>query len=145
MDRASLWPDFRDAWILHEDADLIAIDKPAGVPSQAADPERPDDVVTRLARYLVARGADGYLGVHQRLDRDTSGVLVYARRREANKSLAVQFEARRIEKTYLAAVTGWPARRGRVTLRDVLAPDDRGGSRVLPPGRGKAGVVAVTH
>jgi 23S rRNA (cytosine1962-C5)-methyltransferase len=145
MDRASLWPDFRDVWILHEDADLIAIDKPAGVPSQAADPERPDDVVTRLARHLVSRGSDGYLGVHQRLDRDTSGVLVYARRREANKSLASQFEGRRAAKTYLAAVTGWRARRGRVTLRDVLGPDDRGGSRVLPPGRAKEGVVAVTH
>lgn len=145
MDRATLWPDFRDAWILHEDADLVAIDKPAGVPSQAADPERPDDVVTRLARYLTGRGADGYLGIHQRLDRDTSGVLVYARRREANKALASQFEGRRVEKTYLAAVTGWPARRGRVTLRDVLAPDDRGGSRVVAPGRGKGGVAAVTH
>src|SRR5579862_414163 len=145
MDRVTLWPDFRDAWILHEDSDLIAIDKPPGVPSQAADPERPDDVVTRLSRYLTARGEDGYLGVHQRLDRETSGVLVYARRREANKPLASQFEGRRVEKTYLAAVTGWPARRGRVTLRDTLGPDDRGGSRVLPPGRGKGGVVAVTH
>jgi 23S rRNA (cytosine1962-C5)-methyltransferase len=147
MDRTRLWPDFRDAWILHEDADLIAIQKPEGVPSQAADPDRPDDVVTRLSRFLEARGSDGYLGVHQRLDRDTSGVLVYARRREANKSLATQFERRGVEKTYVACVRGWPAKRGRVTLRDTVAPDDRGGMRVLPPraGRGRGGVEAVTH
>src|SRR5580704_18572140 len=147
MDRTRLWPDFRNAWILHEDADLIAIDKPEGVSSQAADPERPDDVVTRLTRFLEDRGSDGYLGVHQRLDRDTSGVLVYARRREANRSLASQFERRGVQKTYVACVSRWPHHRKRVTLRDVIAPDDRGGMRVLAPrtGRARGAVEAVTH
>src|SRR5258708_17524434 len=116
MDRMRLWPDFRDAWILHDDPDLIAIDKREGVPSEAAAPERADDVVTRLGRLLEARGEDSYLGVHQRLDRDTSGVLVYARRRAANKGLSAQFERRRVEKTYVACVRGWPAGRGRRTL-----------------------------
>jgi 23S rRNA (cytosine1962-C5)-methyltransferase len=146
MDRAHVWPDFRDAWILHEDADLIAIDKPEGVPSQAADPERPDDVVTRLGRFLAARGADPYVGVHQRLDRDTSGVLVYARRKDANKSLATQFERRSVEKTYVACVRGWRTKQGRVTLRDTLVPDDEGRMRVAPPrSRARGAVEAVTH
>jgi 23S rRNA (cytosine1962-C5)-methyltransferase len=147
MDRTRLWPDFRDAWILHEDEDFIAVDKPEGVSSQAADPDRPDDVVTRLGLHLVARGSDGYLGVHQRLDRDTSGVLVYARRREANRSLAAQFEGRAVEKVYLACVRGWPAGRAKVTLRNTLAPDERGGMRVVPPrgSRGRGAVDAVTH
>src|ERR1700733_14070439 len=73
MERARVWPEFRDLWRLHEDADLIAIDKPVGVSSQAADPQNPDDIVTRLKRSLASRGDDTYLGVHQRLDRDTSG------------------------------------------------------------------------
>lgn len=158
MDRALIWPDFRAEWILHEDADLIVIDKPAGVASQAADAERPDDIVLRLQRFLGARaGRDGegerhgraaaeraaYLGVHQRLDRDTSGVLVYARRREANASLAAQFERRRVEKTYVACVTGWPARRERVTLRDRLAPGSGGRMAVVGP-RDRQGKEAVT-
>ena len=84
MDRRALWPDFRAGWILHDDGDLIVVDKPAGVSSQAADPERPDDAVTRLRAHL----GGAYLGVHQRLDRDTSGILVFARRKEANASLA---------------------------------------------------------
>ncbi len=147
MDRTRLWPDFRDAWILHEDADVVAIDKPEGISSQAADPDRPDDVVTRLGRFLGARGSDAYLGVHQRLDRDTSGVLLYARRREANKSLAAQFERRGVDKTYVACVLGWPAKRGRVTLRDTLAAGDGGRMRVIAPrsARVRESVEAVTH
>jgi 23S rRNA (cytosine1962-C5)-methyltransferase len=139
MDRKDVWPDFRAEWIVREDADLIAVDKPAGVPSQAADPDRPDDVVTRLERYLRARGKDPYLGTHQRLDRDTSGLLVFARRRESNASLASQFEGRTVRKRYLACVGRAPSER---TLRHTLAPDD-GRMRVV---RGRAaGKVAVTH
>lgn len=145
MDLFRVWPDFRDAWILFEDADVIAVDKPVGVSSQAADPVNPDDIVTRLKRFLTARsGGEGYLGAHQRLDRDTSGVLVYARRREANPSLAAQFEGRKVKKTYVACVTGWPAKRDRATLRDALAPDRDGRMRVARA-REKGAVQAVTQ
>ncbi len=148
MDRTRVWPDFRDAWILFEDADVIAVDKPVGVSSQAADPALPDDVVTRLKRFLAvrSRGADAYLGVHQRLDRETSGVLVFARRREANAGLAAQFERRTVRKTYIACVTGWPAKRERETLRDALAPDRDGRMRVVSArGKGGGAVQAVTR
>src|SRR5271170_1295968 len=113
MDRARVWPALDDAWVLHEDADLIVLDKPDGVASQAADPERPDDV---LARLREVRGKGAYFGVHQRLDRDTSGVLVLTRRREANGPIAAQFEKRAVEKTYVAGVAGWPRGRDRVVL-----------------------------
>jgi 23S rRNA (cytosine1962-C5)-methyltransferase len=152
MDRERTWPDFRDAWILHEDADLVAVDKPAGVPSQAADPAHPDDLVTRLKRFLQARvqpGSQdgGYLGVHQRLDRDTSGVLVFARRREANAGLAAQFEGRGVWKTYVACVAGWPVGQPRTTLRDHLVPDRAGRMRVASrrERRSRDALAAVTH
>src|SRR5579884_1859836 len=132
MDRARIWPDFREEWIIHHDADVVVVDKPAGVPSQSADPERPDDVVTRLGRFFAARGGDPYLGVHQRLDRDTSGVLLMARRRDANARLAAQFEGRAVAKTYVACVTGWPRGRDRATLRDAVAPGRDGRMHVLP-------------
>jgi 23S rRNA (cytosine1962-C5)-methyltransferase len=144
MDPARVWPDFRDAWILYEDADVLAVDKPVGVSSQAADPQNPDDVVTRLKLWLSARGGDGYLGVHQRLDRDTSGVLVFARRREANGGLAAQFERRTVKKTYTACVTGWPAKRNRLMLSDALAPGRDGQMRVVAA-RERGAVRAVTH
>jgi 23S rRNA (cytosine1962-C5)-methyltransferase len=140
MNRRAVWPDFRQAWIVHDDADLIVVDKPVGVPSQAADPERPDDVVTRLRAHL----GGAYLGVHQRLDRDTSGLLVFARRKEANARLASQFEGRAVEKTYVACVTGWPRGRGQAVLRDALAPD-RGGTMRVVGRRGPGAKEAVTR
>ena len=54
------------------------------------------------------RSAEPYLGIHQRLDRDTSGVLVFTRRKEANRAVAEQFEGRHVKKTYVAAVLGRP-------------------------------------
>ena len=124
----------------------MAIDKPVGVSSQAADPDSPDDIVTRLKRFLATRpgGADPYLGVHQRLDRETSGVLVFARRRQANAGLAAQFERRTVRKTYVACVTGWSAKRERETLRDALAPDRDGRMRVVSA-RERGAVQAVTR
>ena len=131
MDPLRVWPDFDDAWVVYEDEDLIAVDKPAFMPSQAADEARPDDLVTRLRAWLTARGVGGsYLGVHQRLDRDTSGVVVMTRRKEANASIARQFEGRAAEKPYLAGVTGWRAGRKTATL-------------TTHSGRGRTGTMAV--
>jgi 23S rRNA (cytosine1962-C5)-methyltransferase len=138
--RPAIWPDWRPEWVLHDDGDLLVVDKPAGVSTQAADPERPDDAVTRLRAYL----GGAYLGTHQRLDRDTSGVLVFARRKEANASLAKQFEGRSVKKTYLACVTGWPKGRSEASLRDALLPDQDGTMRVVKA-RGPKVKVAVTH
>jgi 23S rRNA (cytosine1962-C5)-methyltransferase len=145
MDRLRVWPDFDDAWILYEDDDLIAVDKPAFMPSQAADEARPDDLVTRLKAWLAARAKGSpYLGVHQRLDRDTSGVVVMTRRKEANGSVARQFEGRTVEKRYLAGVVGWPANKAKATLRDTLAPGESGYVKVTSP-KDKRGQLAVTH
>ena len=141
VDRRAVWPDFRDAWVVYDDGDILAVDKPAGVPSQAPDADRPDDVVTRLRGYL----GGAYLGVHQRLDRDTSGLLVFARRKEANASLARQFEGRSVDKQYLAAVTGWPKGRSEVALRDTLVSDKDGIMRVARGSAAAGGRAAVTH
>jgi len=126
VDRARIWPAFDDAWILHADEDVVVVDKPVGVPTQAADPEVPDDLVTRLRAHLGIE----YLGVHQRLDRETSGVIAMTLRREANAKMAAQFEGRAVEKTYVACVTGW--RGGGRTLDDALAPGEGGRMQVVP-------------
>ncbi|MFW6050485.1 MAG: class I SAM-dependent methyltransferase [Myxococcota bacterium] len=143
MDRREAWPDFRPEWILYDDGTVVAVNKPAGVPSQAADPRIADDVVVRLSRFLEARDGDRpYLGVHQRLDRDTSGVLLYARRREANASLARQFEGRTVIKEYVAVASGW--RGGGRTLRGRIVRGDGGRMRVAGKGAAR-GRPAVTH
>jgi 23S rRNA (cytosine1962-C5)-methyltransferase len=140
MDRHIIWPDVRPGWIVHDDADILVVAKPPGVSSQAADPNCPDDLVSRLRAHF----GGAYLGVHQRLDRETSGLLVFARRREANARLAAQFEARRVRKTYLACVSAWPFGSRRVTLRDRIAPGPGGKMRIAARGTA-AGAEAITH
>ncbi|MCE9554847.1 MAG: RluA family pseudouridine synthase [Planctomycetes bacterium] len=114
--------------ILSVDARLIVADKPSGmlsVPGRGADKQ--DSLWSRLQ-------ADwGKLHVVHRLDRDTSGVVLFARDHEALRDLARQFQERTVAKRYLAVVAGdMPAERGRITFplaRDCA--DDADGDR--PP------------
>jgi 23S rRNA pseudouridine1911/1915/1917 synthase len=86
--------------ILYRDDHVVAVDKPAGLPTHAtADPARPS-LVGELARELGMRPSA--LGVHQRLDAGTSGVVVFALTPEANRGLYRSFESRDVEKVYLA-------------------------------------------
>jgi len=129
---ADVWPSWKKAWILFEDEDVILVDKPAGISTHAPEPDRTDDAHTRLTAFLRARGAaNTYLGIHQRLDRDTSGVLLFTRRKEANRAIAEQFEGRTIEKTYVACVTGL-GRKDRGVLEHRLVPAQDGVMRALP-------------
>lgn len=104
---------FDEARILHEDGALIAVDKPPGLPTVAtADPARPH-LVGLVERLLAARAGEAgprqALGVHQRLDRDTSGVVLFVKDPAANADLGAQFAGHRVEKTYLA-LTARPPR-----------------------------------
>ena len=117
--------------ILYEDEAILALEKPAGLPShQTLDPGR-DHVIAALTRLLRARGEDSpYLALHHRLDVDTTGVMVVARAKRANAALARAFAQRHARKTYLAAVqwlrpqdaltTPWPW-----IIQDHLAYDEQ--------------------
>ncbi len=87
--------------VLHEDHEILLVDKPAGllsVPGKGAD----------LADCLLSRVQTVFptaLLVH-RLDRDTSGVMVFALTPHAQRHLGLQFEKRQVKKTYIARVWG---------------------------------------
>ncbi len=104
MDPETLYPLFRDSWVLHDDGDVIVVDKPSGLSTHETEPGDENHTVFRLAAWLRKQGKRDYLGIHQRLDKDTSGVLLFSRNPEKNKALAAEFENRRIEKRYVAAV-----------------------------------------
>ncbi len=91
--------------VLYEDDVLLAIDKPAGLPFHpTADPARPS-LVVEVRRFLSERagtGAQPYLAVHQRLDRETSGVALFAKTRDVNAALAAAFAEGRVVKVYHA-------------------------------------------
>jgi 23S rRNA pseudouridine955/2504/2580 synthase len=96
----------RDFPVLFEDEHLIAIDKPSGVAVHGGSGVS-FGVIEQLR---MARPTAKFLELVHRLDRDTSGILLIAKKRSALTNLQDQFRERETGKTYLALVTGrWPA------------------------------------
>lgn len=93
--------------ILLDDGPLLAVNKPAGLLTQA--PLGIDSLEFRVKQFYRQReGKEGniYLGVPHRLDRPVSGVIVFARHVRAARRISDQFERRQVEKTYWALVAG---------------------------------------
>src|SRR6187551_1650490 len=138
----SVWPETR---VVAEDAQFIVVDKLAGIPVHGGDERAADDLIGRLKLRDVARGGNGYFGVHQRLDKDVSGLLFLNRDPADNRLLAHETAERNIERTYLALVA--PARQGAKalsgsgTLVHLLEPTKGARTRVV----GQAGQRAVLH
>jgi RluA family pseudouridine synthase len=121
--------------ILYEDDGLIAVDKPPGLPTApTVDASRPS-LYGAVKEFLAERAGSGeaYLGLHQRLDRDTSGVVLFTKHVSMNPGLAACFEGHKVAKTY-HALTGRPPRESPGTWRAVsdLAAAGKGSrSRVV--------------
>jgi tRNA pseudouridine32 synthase/23S rRNA pseudouridine746 synthase len=115
--------------LLHEDEDVVAADKPSGEPVIAARGEPPDACLQkRLEAQLGIR-----LWVVHRIDRDASGVVLFARNAQAHRALSLSFEHRQAQKTYLAFVSGLLApARGRLEV--PLHPARKGKTRPARPG-----------
>jgi 23S rRNA pseudouridine1911/1915/1917 synthase len=112
--------------IIYEDEHLVAVDKPAGMPSHALRPGERGTVVSALiARYPELRGV-GYRelesGLLHRLDNDTSGLLLAARDQATFEQLRAAHERDEFEKRYLALVRGQPVPQ---TLHAYLRADQR--------------------
>ena len=97
--------------ILHEDADIVVLDKPAGMVVHPAAGHGSGTLVNALLAHcpdLAGIGGEKRPGIVHRLDRDTSGVMVAAKNEAAMRSLVAQFKQRRVRKEYLAVVWGVP-------------------------------------
>jgi 23S rRNA pseudouridine1911/1915/1917 synthase len=95
--------------VLYEDADLVVIDKPAGMVVHAGAGHHSGTLVNALLHHfggLSKLGGDLRPGIVHRLDKDTSGVMVVARTDAAHQALASQFQNRQVEKVYWALVHG---------------------------------------
>lgn len=92
--------------ILFEDEYLIAIDKPAGIPTQPTLDEARKNLYAVVKKFLSLREKKAlteiYLGMHHRLDRDTSGVIFFTKCTSANLGMAQAFSSRSAEKSYYA-------------------------------------------
>ena len=115
--------------ILYEDADLIVLDKPAGLVVHPAPGHASGTLVNALLHHCAdLAGVGGVLrpGIVHRLDRGTSGVLVVAKNDAAHRALAEQFREHSVERVYRALVRGVPAQEaGRVDRPIGRHPRDR--------------------
>jgi len=129
--------------VLHEDADVLIVEKPAGLLAVPTSEREKDTLLSRVSLYLQHRyRRRPYVGVVHRLDRDTSGALVFARNREALRFLQERFRRHEIEREYVAVVEGRLAGAG-----SIDAPLSGDGTstrrRIARPGEG--GKRAVTR
>ena len=123
--------------VLYEDIWLLAIDKPAGMLSHPARSEQHGTAANAVAaRYSGGGEAVSPIRPVHRLDRDTSGVLLFAREARVAGALARQRSAGTLGREYLALVSGRPPAEGEVTL--PLAPDPTHRTRQLVSPAGKA-------
>jgi len=136
--------------IVYEDNDLAVVNKPAGMMVHAGagatdDARNRGTLVNALLHHfkdLSGIGGELRPGIVHRLDRATSGLMVVAKNDEAHRRLARQFSARRIHKTYIALVHGWP-KKDRGTIHSAISRDAQRRTRMTT--RRPGGRDAVTH
>ena len=130
--------------VVYEDADCVVIDKPGGMVVHPAASHQRDTLANAvLARYPdMAAMVDPDTtegrrpGIVHRLDRDTSGLIVVAKHKAARLALQRQFQARSVEKTYLALLQGrLSAPEGRITAPIGRDPRNRKRMAVVAGGR----------
>ena len=133
--------------LLHEDDEILVVDKPAGLLTIPSDPARAgfEDTCCGGARLpdAPARAAPVCIGVFHRLDRDTSGALALALSRRAHEVGREMFRAHRFERHYLTLVHGVP-RAESGTISVPLSSHYAEGRRAIAA-RGEASRDAVTH
>ncbi|MGA6927370.1 MAG: RluA family pseudouridine synthase, partial [Desulfosarcina sp.] len=115
--------------ILHEDADLLIVNKAPGMVVHPAPGHGSGTLVNALMHHcpdLTGISGSRRPGIVHRLDKNTSGVLVVAKNTRSMHELAAQFKSRTVRKQYLALVCGIPVQRaGRVDLPIGRHPVDR--------------------
>lgn len=126
--------------VVHEDTDILVVDKPAGLVVHPGAGNPRGTLVNGLLRHRPALAELPRAGLMQRLDKDTSGLMVVGANESSLKRLVADMQARRIERCYLAIVEGVVEADRRIDL--AIGRDRRNRLRqsVRPDGR-----TAVTH
>lgn len=131
--------------ILHEDADLLVVDKPAGMVVHIGAGHEEGTLVNALLHRVatLSSGSEEHRpGIVHRLDKETSGCIVVARNDATHAALSAQFADRQVKKTYLAIVRGRPRQpKGTVDLAIGRHPVQR---QKMTPRRPPSGREAVT-
>ena len=121
--------------VLYEDQDVIVVEKAAGVLSYPVD-ERDEDSAIRLIRrfWKFQNRNQNHVYLLHRLDKETSGLIAFAKTTLGRNSLSRQFEEHSVVRGYLAITQGIPAQ-DRGTIETFLGRDQRGKRAVRRKGR----------
>jgi 23S rRNA pseudouridine1911/1915/1917 synthase len=117
--------------ILGETEDFLAVDKPAGLlahPTKSGGPRTLWDELRGLLGYELAVG--GQVSLINRLDRETSGVLLVAKNSQAARSAGIAMQRRGIQKEYVALVFGWPDWHEKVIDGPIIRREEIGRSEI---------------
>lgn len=128
--------------IVFEDDRIIVVEKPAGLLTMATDTERSKTVYAALRSYLTNKKRPEQLFIVHRLDREASGLLVFAKTVEAKTRLQDQFKDHSAGRRYIAVVEG-RVMEDDFTIRSYLA--ENAAYRVYSTRNKKIGKLAVTH
>ena len=131
--------------ILYEDAQIVIVNKPAGLLSQPTPAREPHSLVEQVGRYLVRKHGvkKPYVGIVHRLDQDTSGAILVVTAARALRPFQTIFRTHVIERPYLAVVEGvFTTSGGRIDLPLVA---DRGDGRRGIARRPNESISAVTY
>lgn len=136
--------------VLFEDADLIVVDKPAGMAAHPAPGSETGTLVNALLAHcgdsLSGIGGVARPGIVHRLDKDTSGVMVAAKSDRAHAGLSALFSTHDIERTYIALTRGAPSpAKGRIESLLGRSSSDRKKMAVLRSGGRNAITDYVVH
>ncbi len=124
--------------VIHEDEDLLVINKPAGVNTHAPSPYAGEGIYDWL-RHREPRWA--HLAIIQRLDKETSGVMVFSKSPRANRSLTGQFASHLVRKKYLF-LSKKPVPKSGLEVRSHLV---KVGEKYISRPAAAGGVLAETH
>ena len=108
--------------ILFEDEHIIIVNKQAGLLSVATNKMEPDTLHSRVVNYLKSQNEKSWAFIVHRLDRETSGVMIFAKHKRHKEYLQEQFARREVHRIYHALVEGKP-QNDRGTIREWLLED----------------------
>jgi 23S rRNA pseudouridine1911/1915/1917 synthase len=119
--------------ILYEDAQVLAVDKPAGQVTHPAAKNFTGTLLNAVVHYLQKKGAGLRPGIVHRLDKETSGVIIIAKDAKSLELLSRQFEKRTVEKIYRVVVCGAvESKKGEIT--GAIDKDISGRKMTVSPG-----------
>src|SRR5687767_4753603 len=128
--------------VVHEDADMLVVNKPAGLLTSTVARERRPTLLAMVREYVAVREPRARVGLIHRLDRDASGLLVFSKNDAAYRSLKTQFFRHTVERVYLAVTQGVPnPRKGRIESR----LEERADGTAYSTQQSGKGERAITH